>query len=482
MSRDGHVIERSIRVKGYLLNDPRSQYVHCHAQRSSSRYQRQGANHVVRGSDHRSAWRRGATHRRVRHGPSLFREEGRAQSSLRACEVSGGCRSRLFGGIGRIIISHGARVSWGSPRGRRGDGSRECTRSFSLTWLCTYDSRGKGRGCKITGTLTPWRVVGPVRGGAYDCGLGFTLGTTGMTVCFIFGGVGAVFARRVFWGVGGDCYVLLNLLTYLSPIFKRNSTSAMVSTSRRIPTGVIAVGADIKALGTGLCSSIPGRIHAFVRHTGQNRCGKALFAHMLPRFVVRNNTPSSHGTPTNTHYNFKSQGSRVVPRVQPRRFGGQNTLTTPHRGSSVGPRGGSSVSRFCVMRKGICADNRLSALRVVTGRSVGRGTVRGFFCPIHTRLHVRGTDGGHRCRGHLHGVGTRMSSVMHTAPKRLLFAGRRQGTCAARNNYRRLSNGCAMCNRLVRKFSILSVVTKRPHSRCSHPGGSVHVVRLAVSG
>lgn len=244
---------------------------------------------------------------------------------------------------------------------------------------------------------------------------------------------------------------------------------------------LMGVRAATKSVGIGLCGRAPGRHSGFVGLIGSKMCRKALFRHIVGSFVVRTNSPSSGGTPGKGVLNTNSINCAMPTRFMcPGCFRGGKTLSTTHRKSGIGPGGRSSNYRFCVMANGICGSSALLNVRDRVGRGgVGivfggltRGRV-GRVCGVH------GTGSRGKLCSLRRGLFTR-TRRLSTGRPRFRFAPRRVRTCAAINNAPRLSNRCAMFNRMIRNVSIMSGVRGIGASHDSHPRRSIGVVGTAV--
>lgn len=201
--------------------------------------------------------------------------------------------------------------------------------------------------------------------------------------------------------------------------------------TRRI-RALMLVSASVKGVGIGLFGSAPRRHSGFVGGIGRRHCSKLLFRHIVGRFVMRTNSVGSGSTPVRRRLNSKSLSCAVPTRVIcPGCFRGHNVFTTTHANSRRGPRHTSSTARFCVMANGFFARVRLSGVR-------GRRNVA--------------------------------------------FAPRRHRTCVLRKNAPRLSNGCAVFNRIMDNVGTISGVRFARAGTSSHPIGGVGVGSVGVIG
>lgn len=244
---------------------------------------------------------------------------------------------------------------------------------------------------------------------------------------------------------------------------------------------MLGVRASVKSVGMGLCGRAPGRESGFVGLTGSKACGKALFRHIVGSFVIRTNSPRSGGTPGNGVLNSNSMNCAIPTRFMcPGCFRGGNTLSTTQRKSRIGPGGRSSNYRFCVIAKGMFGSSALLGVR----RRGGRGGMARTFGTL-----TRGRVG--RVCG-VHGTGSRSklctlrsalfvrTRTRTTGRPSFRFAPRRVGTCAAIKNAPRLSNRCAIFNRIIRNVSVISGVRRMGASHDSHPRRSIGVVGISI--
>ncbi len=248
---------------------------------------------------------------------------------------------------------------------------------------------------------------------------------------------------EVTWAVCLCCFVLLvgffvgvgDLLVLVLVILPTFS----LRTGGREPI-VMGVRAALKSLGIVLCSRAPRRHSGFIGLMGRNFCGKVSFRHIVGRFVVRNNSPTSGLGSPRVHLNSNNIKCALPTRVSfPGRCRGHNTLTTTHLSSRIGPRHRSDNYRFCVIRNGRFDSRRLSVVR------------------HHLRNMLR-------------------------VPRPFRCDRRRHVACGAINNAPRLSNRCAIFKRLIRKFSALRGVTTIGANGKSHPIRSIGVVDMGVMG
>lgn len=243
---------------------------------------------------------------------------------------------------------------------------------------------------------------------------------------------------------------------------------------------LMGLRAAVKGVAITLCGRAPGRHSGFVGLMGRKMCSDALFRQIVGRFVVRTNSPSDGGTSSATVLNDNSINCAVPTRFGPGFFRGGKMLTTTHRNSSIGPRGTSSNYRFCVIAKHGFARPRLLNVR----GGVGRRHRRTLFSDLtHRRV-------GRVCGVHGTKSGTkllRLRSALRTRTHRLTsgrrgfhFAPRRVGTCDAVNNTPRLSNSCAMFNRMARNVRMISGVRVTGAGHTSHPVRGVQVLGTDV--
>lgn len=278
-------------------------------------------------------------------------------------------------------------------------------------------------------------------------------------------------------GVGEGLVMLLAVLIY------DLATYGPKRGGRRSVRGRAGLGvrADTNSVAIGLCGRAPGRHSGFVGLIRSNACRNALFRHIVGSFVVRTNSPRSGGTPGNGVLKTNSINCAIPTRfICPGCFRGGNTLSTTHRNSRIGPSGTSSNYRFCVIAKGICGSSALLKVR----RRVGRVHLGGTFGTL-TRGRVGRVCGVHGGGSRSNLVSLRSSLVTRTRTRitgrpRFGFAPRRIGTCAAINNAPRLSNTCAIFNRILRNVSVISGVRGIGASHGSHPRRSIIVGGIAI--
>lgn len=199
---------------------------------------------------------------------------------------------------------------------------------------------------------------------------------------------------------------------------------------------------------------------------------------------MRNNSIASGSTPVGGRLKTNSLNCAVPTRFGcPRCFRGGKTLYTTHAKSRIGPRGTSSTSRFCVIANGGCSRTRLNRVRGRVRKHLGR-TVFG-------HLRARGGSGVVRL---CHDNGGRRLTILHSAlvngaRLRTRGHGSRAGVpsrlhraCGAVNNIPFLSGRCAICNRIIRKLSMMSTVRRMGAGGRSHPArgmmvGSMRILR-----
>ena len=92
-------------------------------------------------------------------------------------------------------------------------------------------------------------------------------------------------------------YILLGLLTYLSPIFGQSDADTVTSASEQTPAKIVTINTSAGILKAKLYDDVPNHVRTFIERAKRGEYDGTLFTRVLPEFMIQGGAPDSRNAP-----------------------------------------------------------------------------------------------------------------------------------------------------------------------------------------
>ena len=112
-------------------------------------------------------------------------------------------------------------------------------------------------------------------------------------------------------------YILLGLLTYLSPIFGQSDADTVTSASEQTPAKIVTINTSAGILKAKLYDDVPNHVRTFIERAKRGEYDGTLFTRVLPEFMIQGGAPDSRNAPAGARCGFGDRNSEIMPEMRP---------------------------------------------------------------------------------------------------------------------------------------------------------------------
>ena len=116
-------------------------------------------------------------------------------------------------------------------------------------------------------------------------------------------------------------YILLGLLTYLSPIFGQSDADTVTSASEQTPAKIVTINTSAGILKAKLYDDVPNHVRTFIERAKRGEYDGTLFTRVLPEFMIQGGAPDSRNAPAGARCGFGDRNSEIMPEIRPQQTG-----------------------------------------------------------------------------------------------------------------------------------------------------------------
>ena len=275
-------------------------------------------------------------------------------------------------------------------------------------------------------------------------------------------------------------YILLGLLTYLSPIFGQSDADTVTSASEQTPAKIVTINTSAGILKAKLYDDVPNHVRTFIERAKRGEYDGTLFTRVLPEFMIQGGAPDSRNAPAGARCGFGDRNSEIMPEMQPHHFNKRGALAAPRQNDDINPQKKSDMSQFYIVQGKVYTNGELDTLEMIANQDIKEKAMQKFFYPVRAELRLQKASNKREYQKRLRKINAQVDSMVRATPGHLLFTKEQRKAYTTEGGCHHLDGNYTVYGELIEGFDVLDAIAGQPRDEYDRPKKDVRIIQLTI--
>ena len=275
-------------------------------------------------------------------------------------------------------------------------------------------------------------------------------------------------------------YILLGLLTYLSPIFGQSDADTVTSASEQTPAKIVTINTSAGILTAKLYDDVPNHVRTFIERAKRGEYDGTLFTRVLPEFMIQGGAPDSRNAPAGARCGFGDRNSEIMPEMQPHHFNKRGALAAPRQNDDINPQKKSDMSQFYIVQGKVYTNGELDTLEMIANQDIKEKAMQKFFYPVRAELRMQKASNKSEYQKRLRKINAQVDSMVRATPGHLLFTKEQRKAYTTEGGCHHLDGNYTVYGELIEGFDVLDAIAGQPRDEYDRPKKDVRIIQLTI--
>lgn len=275
-------------------------------------------------------------------------------------------------------------------------------------------------------------------------------------------------------------YILLGLLTYLSPIFGQSDVDTVTSASEQTPAKIVTINTSAGILKAKLYDDVPNHVRTFIERAKRGEYDGTLFTRVLPEFMIQGGAPDSRNAPAGARCGFGDRNSEIMPEMRPHHFNKRGALAAPRQNDDINPQKKSDMSQFYIVQGKVYTNGELDTLEMIANQDIKEKAMQKFFYPVRAELRMQKASNKREYQKRLRKINAQVDSMVRATPGHLLFTKEQRKAYTTEGGCHHLDGNYTVYGELIEGFDVLDAIAGQPRDEYDRPKKDVRIIQLTI--
>ena len=275
-------------------------------------------------------------------------------------------------------------------------------------------------------------------------------------------------------------YILLGLLTYLSPIFGQSDADTVTSASEQTPAKIVTINTSAGILKAKLYDDVPNHVRTFIERAKLGEYDGTLFTRVLPEFMIQGGAPDSRNAPAGARCGFGDRNSEIMPEMRPHHFNKRGALAAPRQNDDINPQKKSDMSQFYIVQGKVYTNGELDTLEMIANQDIKEKAMQKFFYPVRAELRMQKASNKREYQKRLRKINAQVDSMVRATPGHLLFTKEQRKAYTTEGGCHHLDGNYTVYGELIEGFDVLDAIAGQPRDEYDRPKKDVRIIQLTI--
>ena len=275
-------------------------------------------------------------------------------------------------------------------------------------------------------------------------------------------------------------YILLGLLTYLSPIFGQSDADTVTSASKQTPAKIVTINTSAGILKAKLYDDVPNHVRTFIERAKRGEYDGTLFTRVLPEFMIQGGAPDSRNAPAGARCGFGDRNSEIMPEMRPHHFNKRGALAAPRQNDDINPQKKSDMSQFYIVQGKVYTNGELDTLEMIANQDIKEKAMQKFFYPVRAELRMQKASNKREYQKRLRKINAQVDSMVRATPGHLLFTKEQRKAYTTEGGCHHLDGNYTVYGELIEGFDVLDAIAGQPRDEYDRPKKDVRIIQLTI--
>ena len=275
-------------------------------------------------------------------------------------------------------------------------------------------------------------------------------------------------------------YILLGLLTYLSPIFGQSDADTVTSASEQTPAKIVTINTSAGILKAKLYDDVPNHVRTFIERAKRGEYDGTLFTRVLPEFMIQGGAPDSRNAPAGARCGFGDRNSEIMPEMRPHHFNKRGALAAPRQNDDINPQKKSDMSQFYIVQGKVYTNGELDTLEMIANQDIKEKAMQKFFYPVRAELRMQKASNKREYQKRLRKINAQVDSMERATPGHLLFTKEQRKAYTTEGGCHHLDGNYTVYGELIEGFDVLDAIAGQPRDEYDRPKKDVRIIQLTI--
>ena len=275
-------------------------------------------------------------------------------------------------------------------------------------------------------------------------------------------------------------YILLGLLTYLSPIFGQSDADTVTSASEQTPAKIVTINTSAGILKAKLYDDVPNHVRTFIERAKRGEYDGTLFTRVLPEFMIQGGAPDSRNAPAGARCGFGDRNSEIMPEMRPHHFNKRGALAAPRQNDDINPQKKSDMSQFYIVQGKVYTTGELDTLEMIANQDIKEKAMQKFFYPVRAELRMQKASNKREYQKRLRKINAQVDSMVRATPGHLLFTKEQRKAYTTEGGCHHLDGNYTVYGELIEGFDVLDAIAGQPRDEYDRPKKDVRIIQLTI--
>ena len=275
-------------------------------------------------------------------------------------------------------------------------------------------------------------------------------------------------------------YILLGLLTYLSPIFGQSDADTVTSASEQTPAKIVTINTSAGILKAKLYDDVPNHVRTFIERAKRGEYDGTLFTRVLPEFMIQGGAPDSRNAPAGARCGFGDRNSEIMPEMRPHHFNKRGALAAPRQNDDINPQKKSDMSQFYIVQGKVYTNGELDTLEMIANQDIKEKAMQKFFYPVRAELRMQKASNKREYQKRLRKINAQVDSMVRATPGHLLFTKEQRKAYTTEGGCHHLDGNYTVYGELVEGFDVLDAIAGQPRDEYDRPKKDDRIIKITV--
>lgn len=275
-------------------------------------------------------------------------------------------------------------------------------------------------------------------------------------------------------------YILLGLLTYLSPIFGQSDADTVTSASEQTPAKIVTINTSAGILKAKLYDDVPNHVRTFIERAKRGEYDGTLFTRVLPEFMIQGGAPDSRNAPAGARCGFGDRNSEIMPEMRPHHFNKRGALAAPRQNDDINPQKKSDMSQFYIVQGKVYTNGELDTLEMIANQDIKEKAMQKFFYPVRAELRMQKASNKREYQKRLRKINAQVDSMVRATPGHLLFTKEQRKAYTTEGGCHHLDGNYTVYGELIEGFDVLDIIAGQPRDEYDRPKKDIRIIQLTI--
>lgn len=275
-------------------------------------------------------------------------------------------------------------------------------------------------------------------------------------------------------------YILLGLLTYLSPIFGQSDADTVTSASEQTPAKIVTINTSAGILKAKLYDDVPNHVRTFIERAKRGEYDGTLFTRVLPEFMIQGGAPDSRNAPAGARCGFGDRNSEIMPEIRPHHFNKRGALAAPRQNDDINPQKKSDMSQFYIVQGKVYTNGELDTLEMIANQDIKEKAMQKFFYPVRAELRMQKASNKREYQKRLRKINAQVDSMVRATPGHLLFTKEQRKAYTTEGGCHHLDGNYTVYGELIEGFDVLDAIAGQPRDEYDRPKKDIRIIQLTI--